>query len=193
VRDALLLLLGGGLTLLGGYLSDQRTDRRENQRLEADRVERIRDKQRDAVVDVLSVSAQFLRTVTLIGRSLLANQKKGTDFTDQPFVDEHGVHGREMDRAVAVAQLLISDAPKTKEALQIVEAARKNLDEAWGKALTSTSTQQPLPMDLAGPIIQGEAVLEKAFERLKEAATSELVARSAPEAARRRWALTKRH
>lgn len=106
----------------------------------------------------------------------LANAKKGTDFTDQPFVDEHGVHGRELDRAVSVARLMIADAPKTREALVVVEAARKNLTEAWGKALTSNATRQPLPMDLAGPVIQGEAVLEKAFERLTEAATGELVA-----------------
>ena len=32
-------------------------------------------------------------------------------------------------------------------------------------------------MDLAGPVIQGEAMLEKAFERLTEAATEELVAK----------------
>lgn len=43
--------------------------------------------------------------------------------------------------------------------------------------MTSNATRQPLPMDLAGPVIQGEAVLEKAFERLTEAATEELVAK----------------
>ena len=177
MRDVLLLLLGGGLTLLGGYLSDRRTEVREQHRVDIDRHERIRDKQRDAIADLLAVAAHFQRTVSVIGISLLANAMKGTDFTDQPFVDEHGVHGRELDRAVSVARLMIADAPKTREALVVVEAARKNLTEAWGKALTSNATRQPLPMDLAGPVIQGEAVLEKAFERLTEAATEELVAK----------------
>jgi hypothetical protein len=66
---------------------------------------------------------------------------------------------------------MIADAPKTREALVVVEAARSNLTEAWGNALSSNTTRQPLPMDLAGPVIQGETVLEKAFERLTEAAT----------------------
>ena len=178
MRDVLLLLLGGALTLLGGYLSDRRTDHRERQRLETERTERIRDKQRDAIAEVLAVSAQFQRTVGVIGIAILANQRKGADFTDQPFVDEHGVHSRELDRAVAVARLLIADAPKTKKALELVEAARNKLTEAWGEALTSDSSRRPLPMELAKPIVQGEGVLEKAFGRLTEAATSELVARS---------------
>lgn len=158
-------------------MSDRRAEVREQHRVDIDRHERIRDNQREAIADLLAVAAHFQRTVSVIGISLLANAKKGTEFTDQPFVDEHGVHGRELDRAVSVARLMTADAPKTREALVVVEAARSNLTEAWGNALSSNTTRQALPMDLAGPVIQGEAVLEKAFERLTESATGELVAK----------------
>lgn len=121
VRDVLLLLLGGPLTLVGGYLSDLRADRRESKRVALERTERIREKQRDAVSDVLAVSARFMRTASVVGLSVLANHRKRTDFTDQSIVDEHGTHGRELDRAVAVARLLVADAPKTREALDLVE------------------------------------------------------------------------
>jgi len=180
VKELSLLVIGAVLSIAGGYVADLRAARRDDAAARRARTAALREQQRQAVADLVAVTLLYAQTAGAINIIQMMNAHPDpVEFVNSPQVSAHAPNNQALVRAMALARLILVDAPRTVGVLDKLQNIIDAWAEARGKVISSARTSpSPIPIELAGPLLRCEASLERALQELLTVAGQELVASS---------------
>jgi hypothetical protein len=176
VKDALLLFIGALLAAGGGWLADMRSYRHSEYIAKLDRVDKLRDQQRQAVADVVATGLRFAVTAGSIDTLIIANLLPPVDLANSQHMADHAVSNQDFSRAQALARLVLVDAPRTAAILDKVQNILKEWQKAREKAWGQGIPEKLLHGQLAGPLLDCQDTFDEALKELLTVAGQELVA-----------------